>query len=79
MFFLCPHGFLLTSQKYACTWIGVNECVNVCALWWTGIPFWVYSHLTPSIPGIGSGFIALAMIIWIPKMTECFSLTARLS
>lgn len=48
----CCH--LLNAKNHAGRWIsyaklplGVNECDNVfmnAALWWTDIPFWVYSH-----------------------------------
>lgn len=47
---------------------GANECVHGASQW-TNIPIRMYSHLVPSVPGIGSrSFRALTRIKWFPKM-----------
>lgn len=60
--FLCIFQFYPTFHKQSSRWIGWDTfplIMNVCThgvLQWTGVPSKVYFYLTPSVPGIDSGF-----------------------
>lgn len=66
----CPVYILSIRYRQIC--IGpMCECVCVYgALWCTGMPFRVYSHVTASVPGIGSRSVNQMTVYPIESQTE---------